>query len=187
MSSGICDYLIIDAPFPPSQNALKDLLKRGGRYYIGRSSDYVAWEKNTFTPFWQSVRSKGRLSFGTEVMFWTVTCPPRGGSDTDNFHKAFLDCLSNAGAFGYGKKGKPVGDNYIVSTHNERGPRIRGGLLRVFLANERHRQQLMSDYFEELFRQWLQQRPGPILNRPPGLRHRRAAFVEIPHPAGSRY
>lgn len=176
--SDICDYLIVDAPFPPSLNALFEPHKIGKRCSIGKSQKYKDYHKKVFSPWWLSVRTKGKVLFGDNAVFWTVTCPPRAGSDTDNYHKCFLDCLEAAGAF--------RNDNVVVSTRNERGPRIRGGLLRVFLANERHRERLMLDYESELIKHWLPLRSGPILDPNPRMRHRRAAFVETPRLVGSQ-
>ena len=174
MSSNTCDYLICDAPFPPSVNALKTVHIIRGKAIIGKSKEYKDYQKKVFEPWWLSVRAKGAINFGEEVIFWTVTCPPRAGCDCDNFHKCFLDCLNNAGLFGFTKKNKPKGDDAVISTRNEKGPRIRGGLLRVFMANERHREQLMLDYESELRQHWLPLRSGPILNLTHPLRIRRA-------------
>ena len=136
------------------------------------------YQKKVFLPWWLSVRSKGKIDLGQKVMAWFVVCPPRAGSDVDNFSKCFFDCLEAAGGV--------ENDNLIVSHHIEKGPRISGGLLRVFLANERHREQLTSDYFAEFSAHWLPLRDGGILKQPPGLRHRRAAFVETPRQAESQ-
>lgn len=170
MTTETCDYLILDAPFPPSINALKTIHKRGKLSIIGKSKEYINYQKNVFNPWWLSVRAKGKIDLGQEVIFWTVTCPKRAGSDTDNFHKCFLDCLESAGAF--------VNDNVVVSTRNERGPRIKGGLLRVFIANERHRDALYHDYEREWQNDYHPRRDGPILKQPQNLRIRRVTMIE---------
>ncbi len=167
--SDICDYLIFDAPFPPSLNALFEPHKIGKRVSVGKSKRYKDFQKNVFFPWWMSIRSKGKINMGTEVMLWMVNCPPRSNCDLDNYNKCFNDSLQAAEGI--------IDDKYIVSMHNEKGPRVSGGLLRVFLANERHREQLTHDYFDEFNQQWLPRRSGKILNPPQGLRHRRVAMV----------
>ena len=173
-----CDYLIIDIPFPPSLNALFEPHKIGKRCSVGKSTKYKDYQKKTFHPFWLSVRSKGKVDLGQDIIIWMIMCPERNGTDIDNRSKCFFDCLQHAGAF--------KDDNQVVSHRIEKGPRIRGGLLRVFMANERHRERLMLDYESELTSHWLPLRSGQILDRPQTLRHRRVAFVETPHPVGSQ-
>lgn len=169
-----CDFIIVNAPLPISQNR-KDavfLLKRksgGMRGSIGSSKEYVNYSKNVFWPWWCGIRAKGRMRFGQEVLFWTITCPKRAGCDTDNYHKVFLDCLEQNKAF--------PNDNVVVSTHNERGPRVSGGLLRVFMANESRREELSKMYWEEYNRRWAPTRSGPILSRPQSLDLQRFAAL----------
>ena len=163
--SDICDFLIVDAPFPPSVNALKSLVKIGKNYRIGKSKQYKEYQIDTFEPWIHRVLMKGKVDFGTEIMVWMVTCPPRSNCDLDNYYKCFLDCLEWAGVI--------EDDKHIVSLRNEKGPRVRGGLLRVFIANERHRDRLAAMYDEELVNQWVSRRQGPILDPLDQLRYHR--------------
>lgn len=177
--SKICDFLIFEPPFPPSQNATKKMHVIKGKPRLGRTKEYEQYIK-TFTRFWLSVRTGGKLDFGKQVMFWTITCPKRAGCDTDNYHKVILDCMEIAGAFGLiteGKrKGKPVPDNVIVSTHNERGPRVTDGLMRCYIANEKHRAECARRYWEDFESNWLPYREGPI------LKPRSAQIQRVIHP-----
>lgn len=108
--------------------------------------------------FWMACRMKAKYDFSGPLLAWTVTFPARAGCDTDNYHKVLLDVLEAAGAYG--------NDNQIVSTHNERGPRVKGGMIRVFLAKEEHRAELTRRYWDEFTRQILPVRDGPILHQP---------------------
>ena len=174
----ICDYIIADAPFPPSLNALFEPHKIGRRCSVGKSSRYKRWQRDVFNPWWMSIRAHGKIDFGRSVMVWSVICPPRRGVDVDNYSKCFLDCLEAAGGI--------ENDNLIVSLHNEKGPRVSGGHMRVFIASERHRDLLMNDFWDEFFSRWLPRRDGEILRPVTHYRHRRAAFVESQHPAVSQ-
>lgn len=160
MLSDPCDFIIFDAPWPPSINALKTITKFKGMTRIGPSNEYNKYRK-TFFNFWLLLRTQGAFDFGDAAMFWTIVCPRRAGTDTDNYAKATLDCLEKAKAFS--------NDNVIVSQHAERGPRVRDGLMRCYLANEKRRAELTRRYFDDLERLWLPQRDGPILKQPETL------------------
>jgi len=88
-----CDYIICDAPWPPSINELKSLVKIGKGYQIGKSSVYKRYQKNVFNPWWMSVRQKGALDFGDRIIAWYILCPPRVNCDVDKFTKCFHDSL----------------------------------------------------------------------------------------------
>ena len=175
MNTETCDYLIFDAPFPPSLNALFEPHRIGVRCSVGKSAKYKNYQKKVFYPWWLSVRSKGKIDLGENIILWMILCPPRKGCDVDNYSKCLGDCLqhneklNHIGAF--------ADDNQIVSHRIERGPRISGGLLRVFLANERHRDLLCHDYEHERQNDYHSRRDGPILKQPSNLRIRRVALT----------
>lgn len=139
-----CSFLIFDAPLPPSANAKNIVVKFGKRASIGKSKAYKDYEKMFMNNFWLACRMKANYDFSGPLCAWTVTFPARAGSDTDNYHKVLFDVLEAAGAY--------RNDNQIVSTHNERGPRVRGGMIRLYLCQEKHRAELARRYWDDFTR-----------------------------------
>ena len=150
-----CTYLIFEAPLPPSQNAANIVVKFGKRASIGKSAKYKDYLNMITEQFWPAVRMKGKYDFSGPLLFWTITYPARAGCDTDNYHKVLLDCMEKAKAF--------KNDNQVVSTHNERGPRVGKGMIRVYIAQEKKRAILSRQYFED-FKAIQPLREGPILH-----------------------
>lgn len=177
-SKQVCDYLVADVPFPPSINALYKVHKIGNRCSIGKSKEYKKYRDKTFADWWLKVRQRGPVDFGERVLVWSILCLPRSNCDLDNYYKCFLDSLQAAGGI--------ENDKRAVSIRNEKGPRVSGGLMRVFIANERHRVPMSFDFETERL-DWLNHDVnGPILKQPTCLLMRQAGFAEQAQPpAGS--
>ena len=166
----VCDYLIADVPFPPSINALYKVHKIGNRCSIGKSKEYKAYRDKTFANWWLKVRQAGRIDFGDRVMVWSIMCLPRSNCDLDNYYKCFLDSLQAAGGI--------ANDKHVMSIRNEKGPRVSGGLMRIFIANERYWLDLPCAFDRE-YTEWLKHDlDGPILKQPDQYLLRRAGFAE---------
>ena len=170
-----CDFLVFDAPLPPSLNACNITVKMGKRSSIGKSPQFKKYKKMFTEQFWLTARSKGAMCFDGPLMFWTVVFPARKGCDVDNYNKCIQDCLQAADAF--------VDDNQINSNRQERGPRISGGMIRCYLASEKYRDELYELYEKELREMWLPQRDNKkILKQPDRLTIRRVREVCSPPP-----
>jgi len=163
--SKTCSFLIFEAPLPPSQNACNIPVKSGNSTSISKSKKFRTYKKMFLEQIWLSIRMKGKYDFTGQLVFWTVVFPIRNGSDVDNYNKCIQDCLEAAGAF--------KNDNQIVGNRQERGHRVKEGMIRCYLAKEKHRTALSSAYEGDL-KAISHLREGPILTR------RHASFLIQP-------
>ena len=134
--------LILRCPLPPSQNAKNIVVKFGKRASIGKSPEYKAYQKRFREQIWPGVRQLGRFDFSGSLLAWTITFPPRHGCDTDNYHKVLFDCLQDACAI--------ENDNQIVGSRNERGYRVKDGMIDLYLCQEKHRADMARCYEVDL-------------------------------------
>lgn len=134
--------LILRCPLPPSQNAKNIVVKFGKRASIGKSPEYKAYQKLFASQIWPGVRQLGAFDFSGDLLAWTIVFPPRHGCDTDNYHKVLFDCLQDACAIN--------NDNQIVGSRNERGYRVKGGMIDLYLCQEKHRANMARCYEADL-------------------------------------